>query len=165
MKLFEYGRSRSELDLLKSIDIETLKASGVDMDDIEKAMGRDGMTQKEVQVTKDGKTFTRMQWVQTGSHGKQAPSVGHTYFKAAQDKETGGHIYTSREHNRGDEKPAPEDLKEAHRIKGELEKQGHKASVHNVDEWVHVVAHPKEKGSDDKEAPSNNKKVGSDSKK
>jgi hypothetical protein len=67
MRLFEYERSRTELEMFKSMDIDTLKAAGVDVDEIEKAMAREGLTQKEVQVTKDGKTFTRRQWVRTGN--------------------------------------------------------------------------------------------------
>jgi hypothetical protein len=86
MGLFEYQRSSLELNMFKSMDIETLEKSGVDMAELEKAMARDGLTQKEVQVTKDGKTFTRKQWVKTGDDSKGSGNMSaDDHKKAAAD--------------------------------------------------------------------------------
>lgn len=89
MELFRYEKSALDLMLFKSMDIETLEAAGVNVDEISKAMGREGMVQKEVQVTRGGQTFTRKQWVKAGDDDKKE--------KPAAKQDGGGKEDTSKE--------------------------------------------------------------------
>ena len=115
MKLFEYGFPVTDLQMLKSMNTEDVRAAGLDVEDIEKGLVMDmekaaksaGLVQKEITVRgKNGNFYQKKAWVHknesaTGSGKKINPKAAsaeqskkakaaaekHKANKAAKEKE------------------------------------------------------------------------------
>jgi hypothetical protein len=84
MDLFKFGLPVSDLQLLKSMDKETLKAAGIDVEEFEKSIYADlnkaankaGLTAVQKQVTRNGKQIMTTVYVKQGEEPKADKKTG-----------------------------------------------------------------------------------------
>lgn len=99
-----FGLPLSDLQLLKSMNPEQLKAAGIDLEEIEKAIsenmdmmkgGREGLVQKEVQVQGKHGVYTKKVWVKAdkakSSEPKPAKGKKEPAGKQAATNDSGTH--------------------------------------------------------------------------